>query len=317
MKKYLYICIAAIICACSGNQDIPEVSSFDLDVTAPQGSLSFLVEANGVWTVEAQGEWISVDRSSAKDKAAFTLSYQANMPVSGEACEERVGKLLLTKSDMTSRMEISIHQFGLNTSPSYRASEGFFGNGGFSVEYYLPGYDVVSAIYCSSDGLTDRTALEEWLSSEELSDVDVKIVDRGQQTVSDMLFVFETFETAGNSYIQVKNFIENLPYAGRRIVGGTFWYQSVMEVGCASTPENYPTSVMDAVFDADRYCWQNRWSDCIWLKYRDFTTTYNESYRTDYIYADRNALTTVRDVQVLPVPVEGMLHNPLKIILTR
>lgn len=317
MKKYVYIVLAAIICACTGNKDIAEVSSFDIDVTASEGALSFLIDTDGVWTAEVQGEWMSLDRTSADGRAAVTLAYQANTPISSELCEKRTGKLLLTKADMTSRLEISIHQFGLNSSLPFNSSEGSFENEVFTVEYYLPEYEMVSAIYCSSDGLVDNAALQEWLCSEEFADVDVKIIDKGQQIVSDILFVFDTFEKERNTFSQVKNFIECLPSAGRRIVGGTLWYKSVMEVGCVNTPEGYPTSVLDPVFDADRYCWQNRWSDCIWLKYRSFTPTYSENYRTDYIYADRNALTTIRDVQVMPVPVEGMLHNPLKILLTR
>lgn len=319
MKKYIYmLALSVVFAACRSIDAVPQVYTCEVELPAAEGSLSFMVDTEGGWRVETSAPWLSLDRSSAEGKAAVTVTFKANMPQAAESCPSRTGIIALTKADRTSRLEIALNQFGLNTEFRSSGNEGVFSKGGFNIEYYLPAYEEVSAVYCSSDGLADKSSLEDWLyNSETLSDVDVRIMDKGIHQAGDIVFVFDTFDKEADLYARIRDFISGIPNDGRIVTGGTFWYKPVMEVGCENTPESYPASVSSAEFDADRYCWQNRWSDCIWLRYRDFTPTYNDEWRADYLYVNRDALPTVRDVAVLPRPIDGMLHNPLKIILTK
>lgn len=124
---------------------------------------------------------------------------------------------------------------------------------------------------------------------------------------------------AGSRYAQIHNLLEsgyNMPHRSPRwIIGGSFYYYSVMEVGYDNTPAWYPSYPLDALFDADRYAQSNNLTDCVWMCNRRFNPTYEDergSWRPDYVYASNSVWNAAVTVKIGQTPDPGYTsHNTL------
>ena len=138
-------------------------------------------------------------------------------------------------------------------------------------------------------------------------------------------FVVADFgETApGSRYSQLESLLDNgynrVSGDDRWVIGGSFWYCSVMEAGYPSTPAWYPSDPSSADFDADRYAWNNNLTDCVWMVSRDFCGTCTASdgrvWRPDYIYASNRAWNAAVAVDILPAPSSLMNHKPFSLTI--
>ena len=102
------------------------------------------------------------------------------------------------------------------------------------------------------------------------------------------------------------------------IVGGSFYYLSVLELGYPSTPSWYPSNPNASDFEADRYARTNNLVDCIWMCSRDYNPTFSKDgieWRADYIYASASAWNAAAVVSLSEVPLSGAVHKSMGITL--
>lgn len=102
----------------------------------------------------------------------------------------------------------------------------------------------------------------------------------------------------------------------RWLVGGSFYYLSVMETGYPSTPSWYPSDPSDTAFTTDRYMQAANLVDCVWMTRRGYTPTYTageRSWRADYVYASSSVWNAATVVEVYDAPIAAMTHRPIGI----
>ena len=72
-------------------------------------------------------------------------------------------------------------------------------------------------------------------------------------------------------------------------------------------------------FREDRYAWQNNMYDLLWMKTQGWVETYKDedgrSWQADYVYVSASVLDKASSVEIVPVPVSGMMHNPVMVVL--
>ena len=107
------------------------------------------------------------------------------------------------------------------------------------------------------------------------------------------------------------------PGAGAKwLIGGPFYYYSVMETGYAATPSWYPANPSDNAFLPDRQMQAAGLADCVWMANRGYNPTYTDgerSWRADYVYASSSLWNAATMVKVLDAPVAGMAHKAIEI----
>lgn len=128
------------------------------------------------------------------------------------------------------------------------------------------------------------------------------------------------FERYSTALIQLTSLLDggyNQPEAnGKWVIGGSFYYLSVMEMGYPGTPDWYPVNPSDEAFLADTYAQTNNLTDCIWMSHRQFNPTYTEdgmSWRADYIYASNRMWNAAVDARLLDAPVSGASHKAVQL----
>ena len=103
------------------------------------------------------------------------------------------------------------------------------------------------------------------------------------------------------------------------VLCGTMGHYSMMQTGYPSTPSWYPSDATDAVFRADRYAWQNKLYDILWMKEQGFVVTATDeegkAWASDYLYISESVLSMVSAADIMDIPVTGMRHHPLRLIL--
>ncbi|MBO4446978.1 MAG: hypothetical protein J5764_02500 [Bacteroidales bacterium] len=109
----------------------------------------------------------------------------------------------------------------------------------------------------------------------------------------------------------------NQPYSNSAwVIGGSFYYYSVMEAGYPDTPSWYPSDPSDNAFLADIYAQTNNLTDCIWMARRQFNPTWSadgKSWRADYVYVSNKVWNTAVDVRLLDAPVSGASHKAVRL----
>ena len=111
----------------------------------------------------------------------------------------------------------------------------------------------------------------------------------------------------------------NRPEAGAKwVIGGSFYYLSVMEAGYPATPSWYPSDPDDEAFLADIYAQTNNLTDCIWMSLRGYNPTWtlgDRSWRADYVYASNQVWNAAVDVRLLDAPVSGASHKAVRLTI--
>lgn len=138
--------------------------------------------------------------------------------------------------------------------------------------------------------------------------------------IDGVCYQISEFDRAATALSQISSLLDggyNQPYANSKwVIGGSFYYLSVMEMGYPGTPDWYPANPSDEVFLADTYAQTNNLTDCIWMSHRQFNPTWSEdgkSWRADYIYASNKMWNAAVDARLLDATVSGASHKAVQL----
>ena len=335
MKKFIYLMIfavAAISCGKSG-LDIESGNVLgEVEVSASAGAITVSVETVGRWIVKEadNASWISFDVEGGVGNGAFTVSYQANLSSVVDAKSSRKARIVVTSEDYAKSDTLNIIQMGfysdirpsqVNPSPE------------IVLEYVTPETKTMTVVYCSAEGVTDQDALAQWAEQFDVVACGNGFIKPAAQsgnlytvcTVDGVNFVSTDLGQSyadGREYEEFCKLIEQTYNAqnspSKWVIGGQLYHYSMMQAAYNSAPLWYPFDIDEAVFDSDRYAWNNNLYDCLWMSERDYVNTWTssegKSYMADYVYVSRDVLATISGVQKLD-KVHGMTHNPIKVTL--
>ena len=335
MRKYIYMLVIAALAVSCGKSGLDFESGNvigEVEVSASAGQITVSVETVGRWIVyEADNaSWISFDVQGGVGNGAFTASYQANLSSVVDAKSSRKARIVVTSEDYAKSDTLNIIQMGFysTVTPSeVNPSKEIV------LEYVAPETKAVTIVYCSADGVTDMDALGQWAEQFDVVACGNGFIKPSAEpgsvyarcTVGDVNFVSADLAQAyaeGNEFESFRDIIEETYNAqnspSRWVLGGQLYHYSMMQASYSSAPLWYPYDIDEAVFDSDRYAWNNNLYDCLWMSERDYITTWTsedgKSYMADYVYVSRDVLATISEVRKLD-KVLGMTHNPIKITL--
>lgn len=140
--------------------------------------------------------------------------------------------------------------------------------------------------------------------------------------LDDITWQLSDFDPEEASLPQLMSLLEsgfNRPGAGAKwVIGGSFYYLSVMEAAYPQTPSWYPSHPDDEAFLADIYAQTNNLTDCIWMSHRGYNPTFtsgDRSWRADYVYASNQVWNAAVDVRLLDAPVSGASHKAVSLTI--
>ncbi len=326
-RQYAIFIFMAIMLACGCVRTVyvdpfsPGVNIASVQVCARQGSLSVLVNTQGTWRVSCDQPWIVLDVNGGTGNAAFTVRYASNE-----------SDIAVLRTARTARIAVGLDSKMVSDTITV-IQQGFISGGiapqvyddpDISVEFDSRSLRETSVLCCSMEGVedADREAALSWAAEQ----AEVRVTDGRVYGELDGIGIagcdFAGMDPAAG-LIAFKELVDNTLNSpedtfGKWIICGQAYHLSMMQAGYPSTPSWYPSDARDAVFDADRFAWQNNLYDILWMKRQDYTVTYtdagNRSYQADYMYVSSTLLSDVLDVELLS-PVYGMSHSPVKITL--
>ena len=330
MKRLIYILIISFVAFSCSKPEIDTVVG-EVEVTAFAGRMTVSVETVGRWIVKEadNAPWISFDVQGGVGKGAFTVSYEANMSSVIDVKPSRKARIVIMSEDYDKSYTFNIIQQGFHSdiTPSVVTP-----STEVVLEYVENPARELSVVYCSADGVSDLNALNEWADQFDVvacgnGFIKPSVESTGiyaQCTVDEINIVstdLYPYLEEGKGYEIFKEIVDatynayNSP--SRWIVGGQLYHYSMMQAGYPQTPSWFPSEIEDAVFDADRYAWNNNLYDSLWMSTRDYISTWSTdsmSYMADYVYVSRDVLATICQVEKLE-KVYGMTHNPIKVTL--
>lgn len=284
-------------------------------VTSPAGSLSVLVDTKGVWRVDCDEPWVSVDVRGGIDRQAFTISWLSNESDILSLKPTRKADIVISLDDSITSDTLRIIQQGFLRSDYSVTSEE---DPAISLEYIRTSPTEVSILCCSAEGST-RDAVLEWATAA------ADVVVLGNEVIGEAeginiagcdfggLGADEEYEAFCNL---ISNTVNSSPEVGLDwVICGQMYHHSMMQVGYPSTPRGYEEND----FRSDRHAWQSNMYDVVWMRQQDYVVTYTDeegySYSADYVYVSSSLLAKIYDVELLDCPVDGMTHNPIRITL--
>lgn len=328
MKKLILILSALAVLAPSCSRDDAPVSPFGAgvciakaDVGAAAGQLSVSVETAGMWRVSSDAPWLGFDVAGGKGNGAFTVYFTSNESDITHLMKTRTARIALCLDDtMVADTLVLVQQGFISEQPSVDVKADP------AVKVEIDSRAVVSrTLLClSRTGADNISALDGWIASQ---NADYTVID-GSVTAAD-----DEFNIVGCNFGELdpdtefttfKTVIDNTMNASFDtgadwIVAGQMYHYSMMQTGYPQTPAWYPKDAEGPEFRSDRYAWQNNLYDVLWMKNKKFLSTYTDdafhSWCADYVYVSASVLAKVSDIEILPVPVEGMEHKPLKLTL--
>ena len=342
MKKFIYlmiIAVAAISCGKSG-LDIESGNVLgEIEVSASAGAITVSVETVGRWIVNEadNASWVSFDVEGGVGNGAFTVSYEANLSSVVDAKSSRKARIVVTSEDYAKSDTLNIIQMGFYSD--IRPSQ-VTPSPEIVLEYVTPETKTMTVVYCSAEGVADQDQdkLAQWAEQFDVvacgNGFIKPVVQSGELytkcAVDGVNFVSTDLGQSfadGREYEDFCNIIKETynekPYNAQNspskwVIGGQLYHYSMMQAAYTSAPLWYPFDIDEAVFDSDRYAWNNNLYDCLWMSERDYVTTWTpseeKSYMADYVYVSRDVLATISGVQKLD-KVHGMAHNPIKVTL--
>ena len=338
MKKFIYLMIfavAAISCGKSG-LDIESGNVLgEVEVSASAGTFTVSVETVGRWIVNEadNASWISFDVEGGVGNGAFTVSYQANLSSVVDAKSSRKARIVVTSEDYSKSDTLNIIQMGFYSD--IRPSQ-VKPSPEIILEYVTPETKTMTVVYCSAEGVTDQDALAQWAEQFDVvacgnGFIRPEVQSGELYTVCAVDGVNFVSTDLGQSFADGKEYkdfckiieqtynAQNSPSKWSKwVIGGQLYHYSMMQAAYTSAPLWYPFDIDEAVFDSDRYAWNNNLYDCLWMSERDYVNTWTssegKSYMADYVYVSRDVLATISSVQKLD-KVHGMTHNPIKVTL--
>ena len=330
MKKLLYILIVSVAAFSCSKPELDTVVG-EVEVTAFAGRMTVSVETVGRWIVKEadNASWISFDVQGGVGKGAFTVSYEANMSSVIDVKSSRKARIVVMSEDYAKSYTLNLIQQGFysDITPSVVTP-----STEVVLEYVENTARELSIVYCSADGVSDVSVLNDWADQFDIvacgnSFIKPSVQSDGsyaQCTLDDICFVsteLSLYHEEGAGYEAFKNNVDETYNAynspSKWVIGGQLYHYSMMQVGYAKTPAWFPTDIENEEFDADRYAWNNNLYDCLWMATRDYISTWDNdsnSYMADYVYVSRDVLATICHVEKLE-KVHGMTHNPIKVTL--
>ena len=312
----------------------------EIYVTAAPGSRSVLVKLDGLWRVRPQETWISTDVEGREGEGAFTFRYESNESDFINFRPVRRGAIVIQSLSTMVADTLWVVQQGIPDGREYesRPQDSY-------IEFPEGQIETVTVLYANVKGAA-AAGIASWAASVK-ADVNCLITDDGLSvtladgTPADVTGTMEepaaVFAKAGRLNLALSDFGEspaaedsyynalvNLlsgsydrPDAEENwLVGGSFYYLSVMEAGYPATPQWYPANPAAPDFAADRYAQGANLTDCVWMTRRDFTPTWTaagKSWRADYLYASRSVWNAATLVQVLDNVPAGASHKAILI----
>lgn len=342
MKTVITITVAALaLLSCKEMQQDPTPGKGigEIYVTAAPGSRSVLVKLDGLWRVRPQESWLHTDVDGREGEGAFTFSYDSNESDFITFKPVRKGAIVIQSLGTMVADTLWVLQQGIPDGKEYESLPQ-----NSYIEFPEGQIETLRILYANVKGAS-ASAIASWTASVG-ADVNCLIADDGLSiTLKDGTSADEIGTLASPSALFAKarglslalaDFGEGLdddayynavvdllsasydqPDAEENwLVGGSFYYLSVMEAGYAATPSWYPANPAAAEFAADRYVQSSNLTDCVWMTRRDFTPTWTESgksWRADYLYASHSVWNAVTLVRVLENVPAGASHKALEI----
>ena len=340
IRRIILIAVAAALCSSCGDKQAlnPGKCVGEIYVTAAPGSRSVLVSLDGLWRVSSCSDWISTDVNGRNGEGAFTFRYGSNESDILVSNPVRRGAIVIKSLVTMVPDTLYVIQQGVPDGNEYQSvSKDSY------IEFLEGSYTSLSVLYANLQGVSDSDA-DNW-TARIGADVNCIIKDGGlsisrkdgqaldgEETIASpaalvaktegVNFVLSDFgytpDNAAGYYESIAALLTqsyDKPDADELwLVGGSFYYLSVMEAGYASAPQWYPQNPSDDAFAADRYALSSNLTDCVWMYERDFTPTWSvdgKSWRADYLYASAKVWTAMTTVSVLDIGLSGATHKAI------
>lgn len=316
---------AAIAVSCAQKTEIipafqPGTAVAVCQVDAADGELSVLVETNGQWRLRSADSWITTDVPGGNGRGAFTLRYESNESDILNLRSGRVGRIAICLEESGRADTLLIAQSGfLSPEPSVQVTA----DPALKLEFENPSSTTVHLLVVASEGASEE-AVETWALN---YDADILVFDGLVSGYVDGLNVLGCNFEGQTQEERLASFRDAvLASVGSALESGNDWvlcgpiyHYSAMQVGYPQTPSWYPADASGDAFAGDRYAWQNNLYDLLWMKTQGWVETYTDadgrSWQADYVYVSATVLDKVVSVDLLPVPVTGMLHKPVSVVL--
>ncbi len=342
MKTVITITVAALaLLSCKEMQQDPTPGKGigEIYVTAAPGSRSVLVKLDGLWRVRPQESWLHTDVDGREGEGAFTFSYDSNESDFITFKPVRKGAIVIQSLGTMVADTLWVLQQGIPDGKEYESLPQ-----NSYIEFPEGQIETLRILYANVKGAS-ASAIASWTASVG-ADVNCLIADNGlsitlkdgtsAEEIGTLASPSALFAKARGLSLALADFGEGLsddayynavvdllsasydqPDAEENwLVGGSFYYLSVMEAGYAATPSWYPANPAAAEFAADRYVQSSNLTDCVWMTRRDFTPTWTasgKSWRADYLYASHSVWNAVTLVNVLNNVPAGASHKALEI----
>lgn len=327
MKNSLLLSVVTIVIAFSCSQKTEVIPAFQsgkavglCNVGASAGRVSVLVQTNGQWRIRPVDDWLTTDSQGGKGMGAFTFSYGSNQSDVLNLRPGRVGRIAICLEDSGIADTLIVAQRGfLSKDVNYQIS----GDSNLKLEFDIPSSTEIKLLIASSKGASEA-AVSDWADS---FGADIRVIDgsvtgdSGELNIVGCNFDGQSAAQRQNSFLEAVDFSieQSLVYGNDWIVCGQMYHYSAMQVGYSDTPSWYPSDASSDEFQCDRYAWQNNLYDILWMKTRGWVETYTDedghNWQADYMYVSGALLDKVSSIDILPVPVPGMRHKPLSLVL--
>lgn len=327
MSKRFLILLAAVVATVSCTVKTEVIPAFQAGnpvalcrVGASGGEVSVLVETQGQWRVRSCDSWISTDVPGGSGRGAFTFRYGANRSDILNLRPGRVGRIAICLEGTGIADTLLVAQKGFLSA---EADFPVTADPKLKLEFENPSATNVRLLVASSEGASAETVAA-WAGA---YPADIFVLDGLVSGSLDGLNVlgcnfaglspeqrYDAFREAVCSSMG-----SALIYGSDWVICGQMYHYSAMQVGYPQTPSWYPADASGDAFKGDRYAWQNNLYDLLWMKNQGWVETYTDesghSWQADYVYVSASLLDPAASVETLPVPVPGMLHKPIEVVL--
>ena len=289
-------------------------------VGASGGEVSVLVETQGQWRLRTEDSWISTDVTGGDGRGAFTFHFQSNESDILNLKPGRIGRIAICLESTGKADTLLVVQSGFLTPYSEIPVTA---DPALKLEFDDPSGEEVKLLVAASAGASS-SAVAEWAMG---YGADICILDGNVIGSANGLNVLGcNYEGMGQDqrYNAFKDAVlysmsQTLTFGNDWIVCGQMYHYSAMQVGYPDTPSWYPSDASGEEFREDRYAWQNNMYDLLWMKTQGWVETYKDedgrSWQADYVYVSASVLDKASSVEIVPVPVSGMMHNPVMVVL--
>ena len=298
------------------SEPVPGKAIGEIYVTAAPGTRSVLVKLDGLWRVRTTESWLHTDVQGREGEAAFTFSFDSNESDFVNFKPVRKGAIVIQPLATMVADTLWVVQQGIPDGKEYDSlpQDSY-------IEFPQNQLKTVTVLYANVKG---ASAPSSWISSNG-ADINCIIADDGlsvklsngadADVIGRITSPDAVFAKEKNAAFRAVE--DDRPEAEENwLVGGSFYYLSVMEAGYPATPSWYPENPAAPEFAADRYVQSSNLTDCVWMTQRNYTPTWTsggQSWRADYVYASHSLWNATVSVKVLENVPAGASHKAILI----